>query len=312
MPDNRMQRFTQRARRALGLAQEEAERMRHTDIDSGHLVIGLLKEDGGVAGRTLKQLGVKTDDMEQIMDQLRPSEERQPFDRLDLAPETRKIIELAVEEARRMGHHYIGTEHLLLALLRHNEGIAMNMLNELDISPDEIRKQVHRVLQDTPSVPSRPPTRPSSRPLEPTTLPFTPDAVRVLSVANEQAQRRDRTTISIEHLLLALVMEDEGIAGTVLKQLGVNASKLEEIIGSASNTSRRLRFKPLDLDPNAEDVVELASEEAKRTDDGTIGTEHLLLGFIGHYESSALYALHKLNISLEQIREEMQRHLDED
>ena len=111
MPDNKMQRFTQRARRVLGLAQEEAERMRHAYIGTEHLLMGLLKEDGGVAGRVLKQLGLEIEDVEQIVARSTDPSDRTPFSQLDLAPDTKKVIELAVEEARRMGHHYIGTEH---------------------------------------------------------------------------------------------------------------------------------------------------------------------------------------------------------
>src|SRR5574341_1610861 len=86
--------------------------------------------------------------------------------RLDLSPGTKKVLELAVDEARRMGHHYIGTEHLLLALLRYNEGIAIDILKALNISPEAIRKQTHRVLQDSPSTP-RPPSSAPQRPRSP-------------------------------------------------------------------------------------------------------------------------------------------------
>jgi len=164
MPD-KMQRFTQRARRVLSLAQEEAERLQHSYIGTEHLLLGLMREEGGVAGRVLKELGLDLKQVEALVERKTRSGQRTPFTRLDLSPGTKKVLEMAVEEARRMGHHYIGTEHLLLALVRYNEGVAIDVLRALNITPDQIRKQTRRVLQDNPSSSSRPstPPTPSSR-----------------------------------------------------------------------------------------------------------------------------------------------------
>jgi len=150
MPD-KMQRFTQRARKVLSLAQEEAERLQHGYIGTEHLLLGLMKEEGGVAGRVLRELNLDFKQVESMVESSARPGERPPFQKLDLSPGTKKVLELAVDEARRMGHHYIGTEHLLLALVRHNEGVAMDILKALDISPEQIRKQTRRVLQDSPS-----------------------------------------------------------------------------------------------------------------------------------------------------------------
>jgi ATP-dependent Clp protease ATP-binding subunit ClpC len=163
MPD-KMQRFTQRARRVLSLAQEEAERLQHSYIGTEHLLLGLMREEGGVAGRVLKQLGLDIKEVEALVERKTRSGQRTPFSKLDLSPGTKKVLELAVDEARRMGHHYIGTEHLLLALLRYNEGIAIDVLKALNITPEQIRKQTHRVLQDSPSTPRPPAPRPTRRP----------------------------------------------------------------------------------------------------------------------------------------------------
>nr|MBN1229979.1 ATP-dependent Clp protease ATP-binding subunit [Anaerolineae bacterium] len=165
MPD-KMQRFTQRARRVLSLAQEEAERLQHNYIGTEHLLLGLLREEGGVAGRVLKEMGLSIEQVESLITRKFPSEDHITPAKIDLSPGTKKVLELAVDEARRMSHHYIGTEHLLLALVRHNEGIGVDILNELGISPTEIRKQTRKRIQDRPTSsesesPSLPP--PSSR-----------------------------------------------------------------------------------------------------------------------------------------------------
>ena len=145
---NKMERFTQRARKVLSLAQEEAERMQHAHIGTEHLLLGLMREEGGVASRVLRDLGVRPDEVERIVERLTSANKRPGVQRMDLSPATKRVLELAVEEARRLGHHYIGTEHLLLGLARYSEGVASDVFRELKVSPEEIRSQTRRVLQD--------------------------------------------------------------------------------------------------------------------------------------------------------------------
>jgi len=147
---NKMERFTQRARRVLSLAQEEAERLQHGHIGTEHLLLGLMREEGGVAGRVLRDLGLEQRRVEELVNRLTDSGTRTPATNLDLSAGTKKVLELAVDEARRMGHHYIGTEHLLLGLVRQQEGIAIEVLRRLGISPEEVRRQTRRVLQESP------------------------------------------------------------------------------------------------------------------------------------------------------------------
>src|SRR5689334_9827434 len=156
-----MERFTQRARRVLSLAQEEAERLQHRYIGTEHLLLGLMREEGGVAGRVLRDLGLDPGRVEELVERMTRAGQRTQNARLDLSPGTKKVLELAVDEARRMGHHYIGTEHLLLGLVRQSDGIAIDVLKRLNVSPEEVRRQTRRVLQESP-VQGRQPTTPSS------------------------------------------------------------------------------------------------------------------------------------------------------
>jgi ATP-dependent Clp protease ATP-binding subunit ClpC len=143
-----MERFTQRARRVLSLAHQEAERMRHNYIGTEHLLLGLIREEGGVAGRVLRELGLEADRVQEVIERLTgPGQNR--GGKLDLAPGTQQVLELAVDEARRMGHHYIGTEHLLLGLVRYGEGVALDVLRKLGVTPEQIRRQTRRVLQES-------------------------------------------------------------------------------------------------------------------------------------------------------------------
>ena len=143
-----MERFTQRARRVLSLAHQEAERMRHSYIGTEHLLLGLIREEGGVAGRVLRELGLEADRVQEIIERLTgPGQYR--GGKLDLSPGTQQVLEFAVDEARRMGHHYIGTEHLLLGLVRLEEGIALDVLRKLGVTAEQIRRQTRRVLQES-------------------------------------------------------------------------------------------------------------------------------------------------------------------
>ncbi len=145
-----MERFTQRARRVLSLAHEEAERMRHSHIGTEHLLLGLMLEDGGIAGRVLRELGLEFDRVQDLIERMVGLGEfttRRPT----LSPGTQKVLELAVEQARQLGHHYIGVEHLLLGIIELNEGIALDALRQLGVTPEQVRRQTHRILKETKS-----------------------------------------------------------------------------------------------------------------------------------------------------------------
>ncbi len=142
-----MERFTQRARRVLSLAHQEAERTHRSTIETEHLLLALLEEDGGVAGRVLRELGLELNRMREMIARL-SSEGEESIDRIDLSPGVQQVLEYAIEEARRMGHHYIGTEHLLLGLIRSTDGIATEVLRKLGVTPEQIRRQTRRVLSE--------------------------------------------------------------------------------------------------------------------------------------------------------------------
>jgi ATP-dependent Clp protease ATP-binding subunit ClpC len=110
----------------------------------------LLLEEGGVAGRVLRELGLESVRVQAMVERLSGVGQRTPFSKVELSPSTKRILELAVEEARRMGQHYISTEHLLLGLARQNEGLAIDVLKRFGISPDQIRRQTRRMLKENP------------------------------------------------------------------------------------------------------------------------------------------------------------------
>ena len=111
-----MERFTQRARRVLSLAHQEAERARQNNIGTEHLILGLMDEEGGVAGRVLRDLGMTPERVREVVQRVSGAATNFDPNHIELAAETQQVLEYAIEEARRLGHHYIGTEHILLGL----------------------------------------------------------------------------------------------------------------------------------------------------------------------------------------------------
>src|SRR5438270_8189088 len=148
-------RFTERARKVLTLAQEEAQRFNHNYIGTEHLLLGLVREGEGVAAKVLSNLGIKVANVRSAVEHIIGRGERQVMGEIGLTPRAKKVIELAVDEARRLGHHYIGTEHLLLGLIREGEGIAAGVLESLGADLEKVRSEVVKVLTQTGSSPTQ-------------------------------------------------------------------------------------------------------------------------------------------------------------
>src|SRR3989475_1755767 len=145
----RFDKFTERARKVLQLAQEEAQRFNHNYIGTEHLLLGLVREGEGVAAKVLANLGVDLNKVRSAVEFIIGRGERTVTGDIGLTPRAKKVIELSVEEARRLNHNYIGTEHLLLGLVREGEGIAAGVLESLGVSLERVRQQVNYVLNQS-------------------------------------------------------------------------------------------------------------------------------------------------------------------
>jgi ATP-dependent Clp protease ATP-binding subunit ClpC len=142
-----MERFTQRARRVLSLAHKEAERMKQPQIGTEHLLMGLLLDQGGIAGQVLRDLGLDIDSVLTITESITGFGEYSG-DALALSRGTQRVLELAVEEARNLSHHYIGVEHILLGLVTYGKGVANDVLEQLGLSAEQIRRQTLREMEE--------------------------------------------------------------------------------------------------------------------------------------------------------------------
>jgi ATP-dependent Clp protease ATP-binding subunit ClpC len=138
------ERLTDRARRVVVLAREEAGVLSHDHVGTEHILIALIREDGGVAAQVLKSLGITEEAARQQVEEItgRGQADPQPGQHIPMTPRAKKVLQLSLREAIALGHGYIGTEHILLGLVREGEGVAMQVLNGLGVDPNRVRQQV--------------------------------------------------------------------------------------------------------------------------------------------------------------------------
>jgi ATP-dependent Clp protease ATP-binding subunit ClpA/predicted ester cyclase len=148
-PGARMDDFTERARTVLQLAQEEAQRFSHNYIGTEHILLGLLREGKGVAARALESQGTSLDQCRTAVEFIIGHGDRKVTGDIGLTPRAKRVLELAIQEARRLNHHYIGTEHLLLGLIREGEGIAAGMLQSQGLTLNTLRRRVIEMLNQS-------------------------------------------------------------------------------------------------------------------------------------------------------------------
>ena len=143
------ERFTERAKKVLTLAQEEAERSHHSYIGTEHLLLGLLREGEGLAAKVLNNLGVEINKVRSTIESVLGRNERIIIQQIIPTSRVKKVIEISFEEARRMGNNYVGTEHLLLGLLIEGEGIAAHVLEDLGATLEKVRGEIERLLHES-------------------------------------------------------------------------------------------------------------------------------------------------------------------
>lgn len=146
VPTNQFDKFTQRARTVLSLANEEARRYNHRGIGTDHVLLAIMGEGEGIAAKVLDQLHVQQEEVRKQVEELHPAEEQPADGPIGVTPRGKDSIELAVQEARLLNHHYLGTEHLLLGILREEEDIGGQILRKSGVTLEETRNLVKQML----------------------------------------------------------------------------------------------------------------------------------------------------------------------
>ena len=314
----------------MSLAQEEAQRFQHNYIGTEHLLLGLIREGEGVAAKVLEDLGVELIQVRTAVEFIINRGGPRVPGEIGLTPRAKKVIELAVDEARRLNHHYIGTEHILLGLVREGEGIAAGVLESLGVNLEKVRSQTLTVLSQlnkAPSDVSTPgqksetqgstaekagtPDEMGARPRSDRFDKFTPRSRKVLSMAQEEAQRFQHNYIGTEHLLLGLLREKEGSVANLLSRLGVDLKKARSAVEFIIGRGDRIVLGEIGLTPRAKQAIELGIDEAQRLNHESIEPEHILLGIIREGDGIGVGVLESLGVNLEQVRAETLKALNQ-
>ena len=309
---NRFDKFTERSRKVLSLAQEEAQRFQHNYIGTEHLLIALVREGQGVAAKILDNLGLTLGQLRRTTETLFGRGDRIVLGEIGLTPDAKKAIEKAVEEAHRLNHHYIGTEHLLLGLIRVPvaESKAGQILQYLGVSLEPISSMTHEVLSHV-KVQSQHSSSPAdldflefgnSLASLAQRLAFNSELLAALGFAQEEARRFQHHYIGTEHLLLGLTHQGDSVAARVLANLGVELNQVQKAVEFIIGRGDRIVLGEVGLTPRAKKVIELAIDEARRLNHQYIGTEHLLLGLVREGEGIAAGVLNSLGVTLEKAR----------
>ena len=233
------ERFTDRARRVIVLAQEEARQLNHNYIGTEHILLGLIHEGEGVAPQALSELGISLQSVRLQVEQIIGQGAAAPPGHIPFTPRAKKVLELSLREALQLGHNYIGTEHILLGLVREGEGVAAQVLQKLGAGLHRVREEVIRVLSKY-SGESQPDVDAADRPESP--LEWSAPSSRVLRLSRNVAVSLGRQTVEPEHILLGLLAARDQVVGRVLKELQVDPGG----IGAWIEDNLRPKVEPAD------------------------------------------------------------------
>ena len=326
--------FSAGARKVLSLAQEESQRFQHNYIGTEHLLLGLIREQEGLAARLLTRLGLTIEQLRRTTELFVRRGDRIVLGQITLNPLVKQAIEMAVKEAQRLGSSTIETEHLLLGLTQVPlpQNTAGRVLQHLGLSLEQVReatiqlvsgtnlplappaaspatlRAVRRRMENPIPTPKRNPNPPEvGRTAEdfsndPT---FSPEFVQVLRYSKEEALLFSHNYIGTEHLLIGILHDQQGNAAKILYNLGVDQHKVrsavefligrgDHIVGNASTTT---------LTPRAQKTIALASDAAYTFKSDTIKPEHLLIGLVYEDEGIAAGVLESLGVSKSKIYE---------
>jgi ATP-dependent Clp protease ATP-binding subunit ClpC len=225
------ERFTDRARRTLVLAQDEARRLGHDFLGTEHVLLGLIAEGEGVAAKAMEELGVSLEDVRRrVMEVIPSGTPGAPGVAPPFTPRAKRVLELSLREALTLGHNYIGTEHVLLGLVREGEGVASQVLVATGLSAAQVRDKVIEILTRHGVSPSL--TAP------PVSVRQTP-AVNLLSTRAKAAAGIE--PVGSHHYLLGLLEDSSSLAARILQSFGVTSEAVRTRIsemGTAGTTDQ--------------------------------------------------------------------------
>jgi len=284
--------FTEQARQVIILAREEAGRFRHDFVGTEHLLLGLIRQSEDRALAVLQRLGLPLETVKAEVERALAGFPRTlTFGEVPFTPQAKRVFELSIEEVRQLGHDYIGTEHLLLGVMKEGQSISAKILESLGARLGEMRLETLALLRDPP----QPQTHATGA--TPVFEQFTERARRVITLARDEAGRFRHDFVGTEHVVLGLIRDGESIATAVLQRLGLRLETVKAEVGRAlAGFPKTLTFGEAPFTPQAKRVLELSIEEARQFGHNYIGTEHLLLGLMKEGRSIAAKILSSLSV----------------
>jgi len=274
--------FTEQARKVLQLAQEEAQRFNHNYIGTEHLLLGLVREGDGVASQVLANMNMQLPIVRSAVEFIIGRGEATVVGDIGLTPRAKKMLELAVDEGRRLNHQYIGTEHLLLGLVREGGGIAAGVLESLGIDLERVRSQVMQVVLRSSMADigtgSLPPFKWQIMVGHPARVgELNPQTITLLARAVHEATTRRHHRVTAAHLLLALLDDESEWVIRLKRRLGKRLAELRSLVSAHLADLRSESEQPQELTPACLDILQLAKLMPPSTKQVGIGPEEVFL-----------------------------------
>ena len=231
------ERFTDRARQVIVLAQEEARMLNHNYIGTEHILLGLSHEGEGVAAKVLESMGVPLEMARQLVEEIIGHGVTAPTGHMPFTPRAKKVLELSLREALQLGHNYIGTEHILLGLVREGEGVAAQVLVKLGASLDRVRDNVIILLEGGSVEREEIAERPTAR------MPLTARGLDAMDIASDFARKRGHRRIDPGDLLLGAlaIVSEYPDARPVVEGLGIDIELVRRRIQELSAADKEGR-----------------------------------------------------------------------
>lgn len=281
-------RYSHHARRALTHANLLVFRYRHPQADTSHVLVGVMLTEGSIGSQVLRDLKIDLQQAREHLKAMFPPLDR-PLEHVINAPSLTEALSLAANESAWLGHHYVGTEHLLLGMTRMNVGLANALLRSLEISPEQVRRRVRRTVSDGATELDLQVAKKNAR--------LSELSRRVINAAEQMAVGLDHQTVGIGHLLLVLLQEERSSTAIVLREFGLDESRLRQDLEKQQS--------PLLV--TVEIVLNRALDQAESLGSHYTGTEHLLMTLA--VDTTGITLLQRYNIDPAALRQRLEMHL---
>jgi ATP-dependent Clp protease ATP-binding subunit ClpA len=298
--------FSPRAQQVIALARKEADRFNHNFVGTEHLLLGITALGQGVAAEVLMTMGIDLGLVRnEVERQVGTGPDQKMIGHIPYTPRVKKVLALAAKEAKALKDLYLGTEHILLGLLREGDGVAARVLKNLDVDIEKTRAEILKRRETSGTAPEQSDSVPAASPTLPPLVNFTPRAQSALTMAREDATQRKQPLLGTEHILLGLAKLGQGVAVTVLAKLGLNPETIATQIDKLGERPAAEKSEEGPFYTEVSEALKSAAEFARELNHTYIGTEHILLGLLHQTNGGAAQIFKNLNIDAKEVSEDI-------